>query len=238
MSDKKFGKKPPAKSYYFIGKCARFVSLRLIPFIAKTPIRPLHLSVGSFVCAFISACLYAFGAPSQNRVAVVFFLLFFLADHMDGDLARYKGEESLTGDILDHVVGKLSLVLVYSGIFCGLSKTYNPVFVWCSAFFLMAGFFGFQSLTTKRSLMVQKNDIIDHKFERKDQFTKHDSLGRILFKELTAAYVLSFSLIILGSIFNILIWTMCLAVVHVWLYYASQIVSSLKYFNQVDHQNK
>jgi len=238
MNDKEFGKTPPAKSYYILGKSARFISLRLIPSIAKTWIRPFHISIISFACAFLSSIFFAFGTSVTNKFALVFFLLFFIADHIDGDLARYRGEASLAGETLDHIVGKLSVVLVYGGILCGLSRSYNPVFVWSMGFMVMSGFFGFQSLTTKRSIMVLKNNIHSHKFDKKEQFTGHDSPLRILFKELTSAYIMAFYLIILGSLFDQLIWTIVFSVIHVWFYYSCQIFTSLRYFHHIDHQNQ
>jgi phosphatidylglycerophosphate synthase len=237
-NDKTFGKTPPAKSYYILGKCARFMSLRLIPTIAKTRIQPLHLSVASLACSFIAAVFYTFATPVMNKIALIFFLLFFILDHVDGDLARYKGEVSFRGEVLDHIVGKISLMLIYSGILCGLSWSYNPVFVWSMGFLLISGFFGFQSLTVKRSLMVEKNNMHDHKFDKKDQFTGHDGLLRILFKELTSAYVMAFHLIILGSLFDLLLWTLVFSVLHVWFYYICQIYTSLKYFHSTDQLNK
>ncbi len=236
MDDKQFGKIPPAKSYYILGKSARFVSLKCIPFIAKTKMRPFHLSVASFVSAVFSALFFTFNTSLTNKFALVFFLLFFIADHMDGDLARYRGEVSLAGEALDHVIGKLSLILIYGGIFCGLSRSYDPVFVWAIGFVLIGGFFGFQSLVTKRLLIVRKNNIMEDKFERKGQSTQHNSLLRILLKEVTAVYMVVFYLIIFGSLFDKLFMAMIYSVIYVWLYYTCQIFTSLKYFHHIDQQ--
>lgn len=238
MTDQLFGKKPKAKSYYFLGKSARFISLLLVPSIAKTKIRSLHITLGSLILSLLSAFFYTFGTSPLNKIALVLFLLYFLADHIDGDLSRYKGEDSSSGEILDHVVGKVSIIFIYFGIFCGLAKTHNPVTVWSVAFILIAGFFGFQSLMTKRSLMVEKHKIHDHKFDRSKQFTKKDGILRILFKELTSVYMMSFYLIIFGSFFDKLFIAVILTAVHVWGYYACQTYTSLKFFHQIDQKNK
>ena len=238
MDKKPFGKTPPTKSYYILGKSARFISLKLIPLIDKTKIQPIHLSIVSFASALLSSLFFSFGNAVTNKFALVFFFTFFIADHMDGDLARFRGQASLTGEVLDHVIGKLSLILIYCGIFCGLSRLHNPVFVWSMAFMIMAGFFGFQSLTTKRAFMVLKNDIRDHQFDKTKQFTGNDGLLRILFKELTSGYLMTFYLIILGSLFDQMIWAIVFSVIYVWFYYIFQIFTSLKYFHHIDHPNQ
>ncbi len=237
MNEEKFGKTPPARSYYILGKFARFISLKLIPFIAKTKIKPFHLSVLSFVSAVLAALFFVCNMPVTNKFALIFFLMFFIADHMDGDLARYRGEASFAGEVLDHIIGKFSLVLIYGGIFGGLSKVYDPALVWGIGFMLIGGFFVVQSLMTKRSLIVQKNNIDEHKFDRKEHFTQKDSILRILFKEVTSVYMMAFYMIIFGSLFHKLIWTMAYSAVHIWMYYAIQTFTSMRYFAGIDQRD-
>lgn len=236
MDTKSFGKKPPAKSYYLLGKCARFISLRLIPTLAATSIGPNHLSFLSFIFSIMASILYSIGLPLYNQMAVIFFLLFFIADHLDGDLARYQGEESTAGEIMDHVIGKVALVLIYLGVCIGLIRLYDPSTIWFWGFILMAGFFGSQSLHFKRVIITSKKKIDDTVFKRETQFSKEDSLWRIIFKELTSTYMVAFYLLIIGSIFDKLYLSLILSAIHVWIYYVTQIYTSLKYFKNVDQK--
>lgn len=234
--NKNFGKRPPRQSYYLLGKMARFVSLNLIEGIAGAGIKPNDLTLISFVFSIFAALFYSFGSYPWNIAAMVCYLAFFIVDHMDGDLARYLGMESITGQIKDHVYGKLTIILVYGGIGAGLSRTHNPAPIWFTAFMLMAGFFGSQSLLSKRKMITMEKNIANHKFDLKDQFSPSDSLPRILFKEITALHMAAIYLILGGSILNKLDFALVLTAGYVWLYYFYQISASLSYFKRVDKQ--
>lgn len=236
MNNKSFGKGPRRQSYYLLGKMARFVSLSLVERIAATGLKPNDLTLISFVFSIFAALFYSFGSYHGNIAAMLCYWAFFIVDHMDGDLARYLGMESVTGQIKDHVYGKLTIILVYLGISAGLARTHDPAPIWFTAFMLMAGLLGSQSLLSKRKMIVMEKNIAGHKFDLKKQFSPSDSLPRILFKEVTALHMATIYLILVGSIFNKLYFALVLTAGYVWLYYFYQISASISYFKRVDKQ--
>jgi len=155
-SQETFGKNPPKKSYYMLGKFARLISLQFIEALSKTSVKPLHLSIASMVFSIIASILYSFNHPFLNLAALTCFMLFFILDHMDGDLARYLNEQSYLGEIIDHIIGKISILLIYLGICLGLIHSHNPGHIWFMALILVAGFFGSEILVSKRMIMVTK----------------------------------------------------------------------------------
>lgn len=229
------GKKPARKSKYLLGKISRFLSQHLLLKIAiKCKLTPNILTSMSVIFCILSAAFYSFGSTILNIIAAFFFFLFIVFDHLDGDVARYLGLESIAGELFDSIAGKLAFVLTFLGICAGQMKFYNPEFVWFLGFTIIAGFFAFQSLSFKRQLLKIKNNLVEKQSKQNNKIFKKDSFARTVLREITEMYIFVGYLIIFGSIFNKLYYVLVLSSIYIWLSYCYEVAKSLRAFSKIE----
>ncbi|MDP1853786.1 MAG: CDP-alcohol phosphatidyltransferase family protein [Candidatus Omnitrophota bacterium] len=227
-------KKPPRKSKYLLGKAARFISQRfLLKPALKIKFTPNQITTLSLACCILSALFYSFASNIFNLFALLFFILFMVLDHLDGDLARCLGRETVTGELFDSIAGKLAFILAYLGICLGQAKLYNVGFIWLLGFIIMAGFFGFQSLIFKRQLLELKNNPQANKPNPNQMQTDKIGILRTIIREITDVYMGICYLIIIGSILNKLYYTLILSSIYVWLYYFYESIKAMAAFSKI-----
>ena len=197
---------PFKQSKYGLGKIARFISKHTVPVISKTKLTPNHITVLSFVFCIFAALAYSAGSYAFNILGAFLFFMFFVLDHVDGDLARYSGKTSLYGEALDSIVGKIGFCSIYFGICIGLAKEYDPGFIWFIAFILITAFLGQQILSFKEKILIIKNNVNISVKESSSatwrEQIKKISFLRMLIREAADLYVVTCYLIIFGSLFN------------------------------------
>lgn len=91
------------------------------PLARRVPLSPNAISVIALLLNTVAAaCLYG-GArrPVLFLVAIVFVALGGIADALDGIVARVQGKESRYGDFLDHVLDRVSDLLLAAGWMLG-----------------------------------------------------------------------------------------------------------------------
>ncbi len=99
-------------SYYLWRPICDFVSIVLM----DTKITPNDVTIVSFYSCLISFAFFVF-APGMKGALLgyLFFWLWNIADGVDGNLARYRGQVSRSGDLWDAAAGYLAMIVFYFG---------------------------------------------------------------------------------------------------------------------------
>lgn len=85
------------------------------------PVTPNHLTGLRLVTAIASCLLLATGEPGWSDIAAGIFVVSFLLDRADGELARQSGKISAWGHRFDLVADYSANVLIFVGMGIGLS---------------------------------------------------------------------------------------------------------------------
>lgn len=97
-------------------RLARF----LIRPLARTAVRPNHVTFLSFGFGIAAALLFASGDGGLIHWAAAMSVLAVFTDHIDGELARMTGRTSAFGHKLDFVAGSANYTILFIGIGWGL----------------------------------------------------------------------------------------------------------------------
>lgn len=93
---------------------SRPISILLTIPLLKTSIKPTTITKWSVLCLFIGFFISAFGDDLLYKIiGWLFFFVWAVLDHVDGNIARYKNECSLLGDLWDTMGGYLAMMLMY-----------------------------------------------------------------------------------------------------------------------------
>lgn len=84
--------------------------------LARTPIRPNHVTTLTLALAVAGAALIATGERTMVNWGAGIFVLARFLDHFDGELARLQGTNSSFGYYYDYVAGGIG----YTALFIGL----------------------------------------------------------------------------------------------------------------------
>lgn len=88
-------------SYYFY----RPLSFLVTPFFINFGIRPNTVTWLGFLFGLISLILYFLGDYIQTILACLFYFIFNLFDHIDGNIARIQNKTNYYGKYLDSITG-------------------------------------------------------------------------------------------------------------------------------------
>lgn len=83
----------------------RPLALYVTWFLVKTPVSANQVTLASIGVAFLGSLLFIPASPWSFLTGVIFFHIWYLLDHVDGQVARYRKSESLSGvyfDFLSH----------------------------------------------------------------------------------------------------------------------------------------
>src|SRR5689334_12567754 len=114
-----------------------FVVRPLVRPLVNSPVTPNHITTLRFATAVAAFVMLAFGGGGWNDMAGLMFLLSFLLDRADGELARQSGKSSPWGHRYDLVTDALSNVLIFLGI--GIGLRHGSLGNWTIALGLAAG---------------------------------------------------------------------------------------------------
>ena len=95
------------------------IANRLMRPLAATAVTPNQITTLSFAIGLLAAGLYASGGNASHAGGACF-MLAFLLDHADGELARMTGRTSTVGHYYDVAAGGIVLVALFVGIGLGL----------------------------------------------------------------------------------------------------------------------
>lgn len=104
--------------------------------LARTPLRPNHITALSLALGVIAGVLFARGEARAADWGAALFILARFIDHADGELARLTGSTSRIGYYYDYVAGALSSVALFTGI--GVGYAGGPHGGWALALGLAA----------------------------------------------------------------------------------------------------
>jgi CDP-diacylglycerol--glycerol-3-phosphate 3-phosphatidyltransferase len=92
---------------------AYYLTVPVARLLAKTPVTPNELSVFGFLLSIVTAVLIAYGG---HFIAAFVMLFSGYFDIIDGALARYKGQSTQFGAVLDSTLDRVSESVVLLGI--------------------------------------------------------------------------------------------------------------------------
>lgn len=104
--------------------------------LARTPLRPNHITTLSLALGVAAGLLFARGEARAAGLGAALFMLARFVDHADGELARLTGRTSRIGYYYDYVAGALSSVALFAGI--GVGHAGGPLGGWALALGLTA----------------------------------------------------------------------------------------------------
>jgi len=96
----------------------RRLSWRLSYWLARTPLKPNHVTIVNTLLGFLSGWLFTLGYSARLAGAVLFLLVTTL-DGVDGELARLKMQETDFGATLDLVTDAIVNLVVLLGVILG-----------------------------------------------------------------------------------------------------------------------
>ena len=108
--------------------------------ISKTNITPTTITQISIVCSLIGFCLLAFGNTMWVKIlGYLGFFLWALFDEIDGNIARYKKQCSMLGDLWDTMGGYIAMILIYFGAGIAAYHDNNIIELFESHWYLIIG---------------------------------------------------------------------------------------------------
>ncbi|MER5293930.1 CDP-alcohol phosphatidyltransferase family protein [Streptomyces pharetrae] len=93
----------------------RRISLRLTRQLVRTPVTPDQLTWTMVVCGVASGAALMIPGPTGAVLAVLLMQLFLLFDCVDGEVARWKGQNSATGIYVDRLGAYLADAALLAG---------------------------------------------------------------------------------------------------------------------------
>ena len=105
--------------------------------LVATPVTPDHLTALRLLTGLAAAGALAVGSEEWRVAGALLFILSFLLDRADGELARLSGKFSKVGHRFDLVADSTSNVLIFIGLGIGLRE--GPVGAWAVPMGLLAG---------------------------------------------------------------------------------------------------
>ena len=114
----KIAQKPDykTKGNWMVRHITRDMALPVSWLFLHTPITANHVTFLSLVAGFAGCIVFCFGNSSMMLLGAILLQLWYLLDHVDGQIARYKKQTSITGvyfDLWGHYV-------IHSFIFFGI----------------------------------------------------------------------------------------------------------------------
>lgn len=106
------------------------VSKRIILFLSNyTEIQPNSITSFSVTVRLFSVFFFLRGDHLSLIIGAIMFQLAYIADCMDGPIARLKGTESLSGRYFDHISDMLGDILVLLALACGQGIMLTPIII-------------------------------------------------------------------------------------------------------------
>lgn len=145
-----------------------------------TKISVLCLFVGFFFLFFSTAITYSF-------VGWLFFFIWAILDHVDGNIARYKNECSLLGDLWDTMGGYLAMVLMYfaSGILA-YKETYMFDYLEPYHYLILGSATSLLSIFPRLMMHKKKSSLANKSVGQEFTDKKNFSLPKIIMMNLVA----------------------------------------------------
>ncbi|MSO55236.1 MAG: CDP-alcohol phosphatidyltransferase family protein [Rhodospirillales bacterium] len=109
----------------------------LIKPLARTPITPNQLTAARLVSGIAAATAFAVGDPAWADIGGIVFMVSFVLDRADGELARTTGRMSVPGHRFDLISDALCNMLILMGV--GIGLRHGPFGDWAILMGIVAG---------------------------------------------------------------------------------------------------
>lgn len=167
--------------------------------LSKTRVRPNQVTLMTLIPAAFSAWSFSRGKFISGVWGLVFFYLWAMLDHVDGELSRLTGQTSAFGQKLDDSCDDISSTVILIGIFYGLLCSIGPANrPWLGELFLLGivldKISGALVLRAKRRVRVQAIEArtVTPRFvfvqKILDHFTGRDPFYLLIFTVLLALF--------------------------------------------------
>ena len=112
------------KNYDIVDKSIhKFITYPILPTLVQLGFTPNFITTISLICGIISFVLISY----DNYICgSVFFMLRYIADCLDGAVARLTKQTSEFGDIMDHCVDYFTFILFYISCY---TKNFSNIFM-------------------------------------------------------------------------------------------------------------
>jgi hypothetical protein len=112
-------------------RVARPLALRLTRIVAPWGVSANVITLAAWACGVAAAAAFGWGTTSGWLLGAGFLQLWYLLDHVDGQLARLRGTASLDGVQLDYLMHHTVNLLVPWGAGFGLfAQSFEPAWLW------------------------------------------------------------------------------------------------------------
>jgi len=105
----------------------RRISLLITRVVVKINISPNSISIFSIILGMMAGFLFMLGEYIYSIFAIISMFIWFVLDHVDGEVARYKNQKSNLGHYLDKMMHCLVHPLLFLGIGFGLYNKYGSI---------------------------------------------------------------------------------------------------------------
>ncbi|CAI8957134.1 CDP-alcohol phosphatidyltransferase family protein [Brevibacillus sp. IT-7CA2] len=192
-------------SYYFTRRISIYVSLLLT---RKTQVSPNAITIGGIVAGLLSAAAFMYGTAASFLLGCFFCQVCYLADCVDGEVARMRNQKSKGGEWLD--IGlNYALYLVSFGVIYGIMNHHAMLGPWLLYLILLTIFA--EILATNGSDLVFSQGKISHETVSMRKRSKWIDAFVFLFLTQTGyqlgVLVTAFLWAISGQMLFLLLWT-------------------------------
>ena len=145
-------------SYYLWRPLCDFISILLMP----TKITPTMVTIFSFYTSLLSLVTFVLFPSKLGAIAGYFLIwLWNISDGIDGNIARYKGQFSKSGDLWDATAGYMALVSFYfgAGIIASNEKSMLSIPTISAKYYVIMGAIA-AICTIFPRLVVQKKNVV------------------------------------------------------------------------------
>lgn len=145
---------------WYVLNFERRVSIYITFLFIKLGIRAMCATTVFLLSGIIAAMVFFLGGRTNFLIGVLILQLWYILDHVDGEVARYNEETSLTGMYFDTLVHYIVHPLVFFGIGWGVFHMTG------NAIYAMSGIIGGLSVMVMSLIVDLKMSVLFSKFQK------------------------------------------------------------------------
>lgn len=108
------------KGNWMARNITREMALPITWLLLHTPISANGVTLISFIIGMAACLVFSFGTNAAMLAAATLLQIWYLFDHVDGQIARYRRESSLTGIFFDYITHHIIHISIFIGIGWGV----------------------------------------------------------------------------------------------------------------------
>jgi len=123
-----------SENAWYARKFARKVSIYITRLLLYTPINANQTTLLFIGIGFLAGLFFLTGTPILNFWGVVVLQLWYIFDHVDGEIARYRKQTSMTGMYLDYMAHYLVHPYIFFCLTWGVFSQFHNVYIFIFGF--------------------------------------------------------------------------------------------------------